>query len=98
MADAVARARAGSGPTIIEAVTYRWFGHYAGDKAAYRAEEEVEEWRGRDALNIARGPLDEAEADAAAEVEEEIERALEYALESPLAGPDSLAIDHYAHA
>lgn len=99
MADAVARARAGSGPTIIEAVTYRWFGHYAGDKAAYRKEEEVEEWRGRDALTIARDRIDAAEADAAdAEVEEEIERALEYALESDLAGPDSLAIDHYATA
>jgi acetoin:2,6-dichlorophenolindophenol oxidoreductase subunit alpha len=99
MADAVARARAGSGPTIIEAVTYRWFGHYAGDKAAYRKEEEVEEWRGRDALTVARERLDPAEADAAdAEVEEEIGRALEYALASELAGPDSLAIDHYATA
>ena len=31
--DAVARARGGGGPTLIEAVTYRWFGHYAGDRA-----------------------------------------------------------------
>ncbi len=99
MADAVARARAGSGPTIIEALTYRWFGHYAGDKAAYRNEEEVDEWRGRDPLKVARERLGDAEADAAdAEVEEEIGRALEYALESPITGPDALAIDHYAHA
>ena len=99
MADAVARARGGSGPTIIEALTYRWFGHYAGDKAAYRTDEEVDEWRGRDPLKVARERLGDAEADAAdAEVEEEIGRALEYALESPITGPDALAIDHYAHA
>ena len=40
--DAVLRARAGGGPTLVEAVTYRWFGHYAGDRAAYRHEDEVE--------------------------------------------------------
>jgi TPP-dependent pyruvate/acetoin dehydrogenase alpha subunit len=99
MADAVARARGGSGPTIIEAITYRWFGHYAGDKAAYRTEEEVEQWRARDPLDVARSRIDTADADAAdAEVEHEIGRAREFALESPLAGPETLAIDHYAHA
>jgi TPP-dependent pyruvate/acetoin dehydrogenase alpha subunit len=99
MADAVARARAGSGPTIIEAVTYRWFGHYAGDKAAYRSDDEVQEWRLRDPLDVARSRLGDAEADAAdAEVEEIIGGALESALESPLAGPESLAVDHYAEA
>ena len=62
VADAVerrrARARAGGGPTLVEAVTYRWFGHYAGDRAAYRDEDEVREWRARDPLARARAELD----------------------------------------
>jgi TPP-dependent pyruvate/acetoin dehydrogenase alpha subunit len=95
--DAVVRARAGGGPTIIEAVTYRWFGHYAGDGAAYRVEDEVLEWRERDPLIRARAALDPADADSLdAEVEEQIEAALAFARRSPIAGPDAIAPDHYA--
>jgi acetoin:2,6-dichlorophenolindophenol oxidoreductase subunit alpha len=93
---AVAKARAGGGPTLIEAVTYRWFGHYAGDRAAYRVEEEVREWRERDPLIRARAALADDEADAIdAEVEQTIAEALAFAQQSPLTGPDALAIDHY---
>ena len=50
---------AASGPTLIEAVTYRWFGHYAGDKAAYREEDEVRaRARAGDPLVRARAALD----------------------------------------
>ena len=49
-AQAVARARAGQGPTLIEAMTYRLSGHMFGDTQSYRSKEEVESWRGRDPL------------------------------------------------
>ncbi|QEC50738.1 thiamine pyrophosphate-dependent dehydrogenase E1 component subunit alpha [Baekduia soli] len=95
--DAVARARAGEGPTMIEAVTYRWFGHYAGDKAAYRESDEVEQWRAKDPLVRSRAKLDAAVADELdASAEAEIQAALEFALNSPITGPDSLALDHLA--
>jgi TPP-dependent pyruvate/acetoin dehydrogenase alpha subunit len=94
--EAVERARSGAGPTLIEAETYRWFGHYAGDKAAYRDEAEVEQGRAGDPLIGARALLEEAEAAAAeAEVEEEIAAALEFALASPVAGTEVLAVGHY---
>jgi acetoin:2,6-dichlorophenolindophenol oxidoreductase subunit alpha len=94
---AVGRARAGEGPTLIEAETYRWFGHYAGDKAAYRDEAEVETGRAGDPLVRARANLSPDEADAAdAVVEEEITAALEFALASPSAGEEVLFVGHYA--
>jgi TPP-dependent pyruvate/acetoin dehydrogenase alpha subunit len=94
---AVGRARAGEGPTLIEAETYRWFGHYAGDKAAYRDEAEVESGRAGDPLVRARATLSPDEADAAdAAVEEEIGAALEFAQASPPAGEEVLFVGHYA--
>ncbi len=94
---AVGRARAGEGPTLIEAETYRWFGHYAGDKAAYRDEAEVETGRAGDPLVRARASLSADEADAAdATVETEIAAALEFALASPSAGEEVLFVGHYA--
>ncbi len=97
VAAAVERARAGEGPTLIEAETYRWFGHYAGDKAAYRDEAEVESGRAGDPLVRARTGLDPAAADAAdAAVEETIAAALEFALASPIAGEEVLFVGHYA--
>lgn len=95
--DAIERARGGGGPTLIEAVTYRWFGHYAGDRAAYRDENEVETGRASDPLIRARAALDPAEAEALdADVEKEISAALAFAQRSAVTGPDALAIDHWA--
>jgi pyruvate dehydrogenase E1 component alpha subunit len=51
------RARAGDGPTLIEALTYRHYGHSRTDPAKYRPEEEVREWLARDPLTIARTHL-----------------------------------------
>ena len=49
--EAIRRARAGDGPTLIEAVTYRLGDHTTADDASrYRSEEEVREWEGRDPL------------------------------------------------
>ena len=51
------RARAGDGPAVLEAETYRHFGHSRADPAAYRPAEEVERWLKHDPLDLARGHL-----------------------------------------
>lgn len=47
---AVSLARAGDGPTLIEAVTYRWRGHSKSDRQRYRTRDEVKEWQARDPI------------------------------------------------
>jgi TPP-dependent pyruvate/acetoin dehydrogenase alpha subunit len=49
-AEAVERARAGEGPTLIECKTYRWHGHFEGDPQRYREKTEVAAWREKDPL------------------------------------------------
>ncbi|MDT0342232.1 thiamine pyrophosphate-dependent dehydrogenase E1 component subunit alpha [Streptomyces sp. DSM 44938] len=74
---ALARARAGEGPTLVEAVTYRLDAHTNADDATrYRAEDEVAAWRARDPLDLLERELrraglltDEGAADARAEAE-----------------------------
>jgi TPP-dependent pyruvate/acetoin dehydrogenase alpha subunit len=48
--EAIARARSGGGPTLIEAKTYRWYGHSEIDPAKYRTAEEVEHWKAKDPI------------------------------------------------
>jgi pyruvate dehydrogenase E1 component alpha subunit len=55
---AAQRARSGGGPTVLEALTYRHFGHSRTDPAAYRPAEEVQEWLRRDPLELARARLE----------------------------------------
>lgn len=94
LSDAVERARAGDGPTFVEALTYRIGPHSSSDDPTrYRSEDEVEVWRGRDPIARLerflerRGVLDEAGRDAIrAALDEEIGRALD-AVE-PLPPPD----------
>ena len=88
--EAVERARAGGGPTFIEAHTYRLFGHMVGDTEPYRSKEEVAEWKAKDAIDtfpkrlVEEFGVDEAEIEAIkAEVEAEIEEIAQFALESP---------------
>ena len=63
---AVDRARAGEGPTLVEALTYRWKGHSKSDKNLYRTREEISEWRDKDPIGrfetlvAERGVLDAA--------------------------------------
>jgi pyruvate dehydrogenase E1 component alpha subunit len=49
-AEAIARARRGDGPTLIEAKTYRYYGHFQGDMVTYRTEEELNRYRERDPI------------------------------------------------
>jgi len=57
VARAADRARSGQGPTVLEARTYRHFGHSRTDPATYRPKEEVQEWLQHDPLDIARARL-----------------------------------------
>jgi TPP-dependent pyruvate/acetoin dehydrogenase alpha subunit len=68
-ARAVARARAGDGPSLVEAVTYRHGGHSRADPGKYRPDDEVEAWKARDPIPAQRSRLvasgvDEAALDA----------------------------------
>jgi len=94
---AVARARSGKGPTLLECKTYRFLGHSRGDPpfGPYRTKEELELWKKRDPrlLLIKQGKLSEAEvARIDREVAEAVEEAVRFAKDSPL--PDvSTALD-----
>jgi pyruvate dehydrogenase E1 component alpha subunit len=68
---AVAAAREGRGPSLVEAQTYRLKGHSAADAAAYRPAEEVARWRERDPLLLTRTAL--VKAGTAESVLEEID-------------------------
>ena len=93
---AVARARAGQGPTLIEAKTYRYRGHSRGDPGGYRERDEHAVWMARDPIERLRrrligdfvldaARLDEIEAKAQARVE----AAVEFARQSPEPSPES---------
>lgn len=97
---AVGAARSGAGPTLLEAMTYRWRGHHEGDPTAYRTKEELEAWRGRDPIPrfrawlAARGWLDEAGAAAlGAEALAEVDAATEFARQSPWPAPEATLED-----
>lgn len=98
--DAVARARAGEGPMLIEALTYRRGGHKRDDPATYRPQEEVEAWLQQDPLPLFRMRLledarfDHARLDALeATVQADLERSVEFAQSSPDPSLD-LALEH----
>ena len=105
---AVARARAGQGPSLIEGRTYRYLDHSLGlgriVRAPYRTEEEVELWKQRDPLKIhterllSQGIAAQAEIDQLeAQVTREIEEALEFARQSPYPDPAELFEDMFAN-
>jgi 2-oxoisovalerate dehydrogenase E1 component len=68
--EAVARARSGGGPTLLECVTYRTVGHHEGDPGAgYRTKEEVAAWKGRCPILRCRAALIESGAASAADLD-----------------------------
>lgn len=102
--EAVARAKRGEGPTLIEAKTYRYFDHQGikGMRIPYRDPAEVEAWKSRDAIalieaiGVERG-LATAEEFAAiwAETEADIEDGIEFARTSPDPDPADILDDVY---
>lgn len=92
---AVERARGGEGPQLVEALTYRWRGHYEGDQAQYRPEGELEEWQERDPIprfsdGVQKlGLLSEADCEATiARAHDDVEQAITEAIEAPLPEPE----------
>ena len=86
VSQAVAKARSGGGPSIVECKTYRQHGHNGGDPGRYRKEGELEYWKSRDPLKLFReaGYLNEDEIAAIeAQVEQEIQEACKFAVDSP---------------
>jgi pyruvate dehydrogenase E1 component alpha subunit len=100
---AIARARRGDGPTLIECKCYRYYGHYVGDPLTYRTKEESERVRAtRDPLEAfaRRAVRDHALADAELrriddEVAAAIRTAVQYAEASPFPEPADLLRDVY---
>ena len=103
VADAVARARAGEGPSLVVCVTYRYFGHHVGDPLNYRDKAEVDAWKTKDPIDrfqrdlIAHRVLTSDEADRlAAAVTQEIDAAVAFAKASPEPEVEALMEDVYA--
>lgn len=97
--EAIRRARAGEGPTLIECKTYRIRGHFEGDDSLYRCKEEVEEARKGDPIEywkgvlIAEGVIDEAKFEELdAKYEQLIDEAAAFADESPMPKPEDALI------
>ncbi|MEV6946577.1 thiamine pyrophosphate-dependent enzyme [Streptomyces sp. NPDC051172] len=96
------RAREGDGPALLEAETYRHFGHSRADPATYRPAEEVERWLKHDPLDLARGRLvelgvDEATVTAADERARDVVReAVEAAKNAPPPDPGDAFTDVWA--
>jgi acetoin:2,6-dichlorophenolindophenol oxidoreductase subunit alpha len=88
--EAVANARAGRGPTLIEAITYRWKGHSKSDQNLYRTREEIESWRQRDPIDrfeqavLEAKTLDEAEVQ---KIRDEARDAVRDAVRTGQSGP-----------
>ena len=100
--EAIARARRGEGPSLIECKTYRYHGHFVGDTMTYRTKEEVASYRARDAILALRqaiekrGIADAEELDAIdKQVKEDIDDAWRVAEESPLPEPEETLSDVY---
>jgi pyruvate dehydrogenase E1 component alpha subunit len=102
--EAVARARRGEGPTLLECKTYRFYDHVGRDFGILKRDpDEVAAWRARDPITawraelIAQGVLDDAGADAITErIQAEMEAAIAYAEQSPDPEPEDLMRDIYS--
>jgi 2-oxoisovalerate dehydrogenase E1 component len=103
VSEAVERARQGGGPTLLEAKTYRYYGHSRSDPRAYRTKDEESGWRDRDPIEtfatrlVESGICTQGEIDALeAKLEAQIDTAQEFALHSPFPDPEEL--DRFVYA
>ena len=100
--EAVKRARAGDGPSLIECKTYRHHGHFEGDPCAYRSDEELDEWKEKDPIKkfeerlIGMNVLTAEKAGAIREsIQQALVEAVNFAEESPLPEPEEIHDDVY---
>ena len=103
VARAVTRARNGEGPSIVEAKTYRYYGHSHSDPRAYRSREEEAEWRQRDPIHVLRDQminirwLSQADFEAMEQiVQKKLEQAYSFSQASPEPQPEEALTDVYA--
>ena len=100
--EAVARARKGLGPTLIECKTYRWRGHFEGDPTPYRTNEEVDQWKKKDPIPrveayildndvMTKDELDKLNS----EIDTLVEEAVDFALESKYPDVSTAVLDVY---
>ena len=94
--EAIDRARQGKGPTLIEGVTYRIYGHHTGDPGDYyRSKEESEEWKNKDPIDRLYSRLlkanlitEKENKEIEGKISKEIEEAVQFALDSPEIKPE----------
>jgi len=98
--EAVARARRGAGPSLIEVKTDRLLGHFQGDAQAYRTAEQIAELEDRDAIRTYEARLaesgvlsEEQAAEVWASCRAEVEEAIAFARSSPAPAPEA-ALEH----
>jgi TPP-dependent pyruvate/acetoin dehydrogenase alpha subunit len=108
--DAVARARRGEGPTLLECMTYRWHGHFHGEEALlgnrkYRESEEIERWKKLCPIAQYKAKLEKekvltAEQIAALEkgATDKVNAAVEFAQKSPMPTGENALEDLFAEA
>jgi len=97
------RARAGQGPSLIEAKTYRWKGHWTGDPEVYRTREEVESWVAKCPIKRLKQYLLENKIATENELtlieqqaEHEVQEAVDFAAASPEPDPSTVLDDVFA--
>jgi pyruvate/2-oxoglutarate/acetoin dehydrogenase E1 component/TPP-dependent pyruvate/acetoin dehydrogenase alpha subunit len=95
---AVERARTGEGPSLVEAKTYRWYGHSHSDPRTYRTREEEKEWRDRDPIVVLQNEMaalgwlsDEELTDLTDATDQKMDKAMEFSQQSP--EPDRGEVD-----
>jgi len=103
MVKAVDHARQRNGPVLVEAVTYRYFGHSKSDRNLYRTKDEIEQWKKSDPIGrfrtrmLGAGFLTEDQAaQIEADAQQEINEAVAYAEASP--EPDPARVTEYVYA
>lgn len=102
--EAVERARRGEGPTLLECLTYRWFGHHEGDPGtSYRTKEEIASWKKNDPIRKLRDRAIAASWATAAEfenTEHDVTRIIKDAVDFALSSPQpevSTALEHVVY-
>jgi pyruvate dehydrogenase E1 component alpha subunit len=100
--EAIARARRGQGPSLIEARAFRYYGHFVGDPQRYKTKEEMEGYKARDPLEVFKRRLVEASLISEAELAKidiraakAVEEAVRFAEESPFPVPEECLKDVY---
>ncbi len=96
------RARKGDGPTLLEFRTYRYKGHSMSDPAKYRTKEEVEEYKGRDPVEVVKRTIQEKKLATEKEIEaieqrvnRQVEESVKFAEESNFPDPSEAFTDIY---